>query len=143
MTISPEPQPSWATLEGVAATRKKEDRMFRHYLTYSLALSFHRFCCSIEIPAQIPKEKRDRLIRSSETLIHHFALAIHTPDRKEESRFLAVALICLRDCQETFDEWLIAPQHEIRAQFITLHGRLEQLVLKAAEAEGGQLRMLG
>jgi hypothetical protein len=113
--------------------------MFKHYLTYTLAQSFHRSCCSLELPA-IQKE---RLLRSSEILIDHFAKAIHSQDKKEESRFLAVTLLALRDCKESLDEWKIPLNHELRSQFTTLHGRMEQLVLKAAEEEGGQLRMLG
>ena len=113
--------------------------MFKNYLSYSLALSFHRTCCSTDLP---PKQK-ERLLRSSETLIHHFALAVHTKDRKEESRYLAVSLISLRDCLESMDEFALPTQHELRSQYATLHGRLEQLVEKAADKEGGQLRMLG
>ena len=121
--------------------------MFKHFLTYTLALAFHRSCCALDFPPGIPealaKRQKDRLLRSSETLIHHFARAVHTQDIKEESRFLAVALLSLRDCRESFDEAGIAVQHEVRAQYRTLHGRLEQLVEKAASTEGGQLRMLG
>src|SRR5258708_39895745 len=98
-------------------------RMFKHYLTYTLALSFHRSCCGLQA---IPQQK-ERLLRSAETLIHHFALAVHAQDKKEESRFLAVSLISLRDCKESFDEFGLPPQHELRSQFATLHGRMEQL----------------
>jgi hypothetical protein len=127
--------------------------MFKHYLTYTLAQSFHRSCCSLDpdtIQPDIQKNtphtktlRKERLLRSSEILIDHFAKAIHTTDRKEESRFLAVTLLALRDCKESMDEWGIPAHHELRSQFTTLHGRMEQLVLKAAEEEGGQLRMLG
>ncbi len=113
--------------------------MFKNYLSYSLALSFHRTCCGLELPSP----QKERLLRSSETLIHYFALAVHTKDRKEESRYLAVSLISLRDCLESMEELGIAPQHELRSQYVTLHARLEQLVEKACEKEGGQLRMLG
>jgi hypothetical protein len=121
--------------------------MFRNYLTYTLALSFHRSCCAIEAPAEIPHglshKQKERLLRTTETMIHHFAQAIHTHDRKEESRHLAVALLCLRDAEESFEQWGMSLTHELRLQFRTLHGRLEQLVLKASEEENGQLRMLG
>jgi hypothetical protein len=113
--------------------------MFKNYLSYSLALGFHRSCCALDLASP----RKERLVRSSETLIHHFALAVHTKDSKEESRTLAVALIALRDCLESLDELGVAPQHEVRSQYTTLHGRLEQLVEKAADKEGGQLRMLG
>ena len=113
--------------------------MFKHYLTYTLAQSFHRSCCAMELQTL----QKERLLRSSETMIDHFAKAIHTQDRKEESRFLAVTLLALRDCKESLDEWAVPVQHELRSQFATLHGRMEQLVLKAAAEEGGQLRMLG
>jgi hypothetical protein len=114
--------------------------MFRNYLSYTLAQSFHRRCCSIELPTPLAKE---RLLRSSENLIHHFARSIHTQDPKEESRFFAVALICLRDCKETLVEHHLDPTHEIFNQYTLLHGRLEQLCAEAAKVEGGQMRMLG
>jgi hypothetical protein len=113
--------------------------MFKHYLTYTLALSFHRSCCTLELSTK----QKERLLRSSETLIHHFARAVHTRDAKEESLNLTTALLCLRDCQDSLDEWGVSIQHPIRAQFTTLHGRMEQLVEKVARKEGGQLRMLG
>lgn len=121
--------------------------MFKNYLTYTLALSFHRSCCAIEAPSEIPMglstKQKERLLRTTETMIHHFARALHTQDRKEESRYLAVALICLRDAEESLDQWGLPSTHELRYQYRTLHGRLEQLVLKASEEEHGQLRMLG
>jgi hypothetical protein len=120
--------------------RERGTRMFKNYLTYTLAQSFHRTSCSIEMPTQASKE---RLLRSSENLIHHFARSIHTQDPKEESKFFAVALICLRDCKETLEEFKFDPTHEIFNQYTLLHGRLEQLVLEAATSEGGQMRMLG
>jgi hypothetical protein len=114
--------------------------MFKNYLTYTLAQSFHRTTCSIEMPSH---ESKERLLRSSENLIHHFARSIHTQDPKEESKFFAVALICLRDCKDTLEEFKTDPTHEIFSQYTLLHGRLEQLCLDAATSEGGQMRMLG
>lgn len=121
--------------------------MFKNYLSYSLALSYHRSCGAVEARSEIPPalatRQKNRLLRSTETMIHHFALAVHTQDRKEESRYLAVALLCLRDSEECFTQWGLPENHELRAQYKTLHGRLEQLVMKAAAEENGQLRMLG
>src|SRR6185437_7252733 len=91
----------------------KENTMFKNYLSYTLALSYHRSCCSIQPPSEIPhglsNKQKERLLRSTETMIHHFALAVHTKDRKEESRHLAVALLCLRDSVECFEQWGLAP----------------------------------
>lgn len=122
----------------------KGTRMFKNYLTYTLAQSFHRSCACLRVPTEIPSTvSKERILRSAENVVHQFARAVHTKDPKEESRFLAVALICLRDCKESLDEAKLAPQSELYDQYKLLHGRLEQLCLQAAEGEGGQLRMLG
>jgi hypothetical protein len=122
----------------------KGTRMFKNYLTYTLAQSFHRSCACLRIPHEIPNATaKERLLRSAENLVHNFARAVHTQDNKEESRFLAVALICLRDCKESLDESKLPAQNEIYNQYTLLHGRMEQLCLQAAQCEGGQMRMLG
>lgn len=113
--------------------------MFKNYLTYNQALSFHRSCSELHASPQV----RGRLIRSSETMIQHFAKSIYTKDSKEESKCLFVALQNLRDCKETFDQnhvWTDA----LKTQYEWLHERLEALCGKAADqAESGQLRMFG
>ena len=118
--------------------------MFKNYLTYTLALSFHRSCCALETPNHLKNhETKERLLRSSEGLIHHFARSVHTPDKKEESRFLAVSLFCIRDCKEILEENKLDPTHQIFGQFLLLHGRLEQLCEEATATEGGQFRLFG
>jgi hypothetical protein len=124
--------------------RRERTRMFKNYLTYTLAQSFHRSCSCLQVPLEMPTTiAKERLLRSAENLVHHFARAVHTKDNKEESMFLAVALICLRDCKESIDEAKLPLQNEIYNQFKLLHGRMEQLCLDSAKSEGGQLRMLG
>src|SRR2546423_1142916 len=115
------------------------NRMFKNYLSYSLALSFHQSCLSNN---QIEPKFKERLMRSSETMIHHFAAAVHTQDPVEESKNLFVTLVCLRDCKETLDEAGILVG-DLPLQFQVLHARLEEICLKAALSEDGQLRMLG
>ena len=113
--------------------------MFKNYLTYNLALSFHRSCLVLEITSAKIKE---RLMRSSETMIHQFAAFVHTRDPKDESKYLFVSLQCLRDCKESLDEAGVRA-NPILLQYEVLHARTEQLLLKASEKEQGQLRMLG
>ena len=126
--------------------------MFKNFLTYNLALSFHRSCCTIDLPIHKRQSGqtvvspvtllKERLLRSSETMINQFARAVHAPDAKEESKFLAVTLFCLRDCKETLDEAGVS-EHEIVDQFRVLHGRMEQICERACESEGGQFRLFG
>lgn len=112
--------------------------MFKYYLTYQFAVGFHRACGSLPLE----HVKKERLLRSAETLIHQFATAIRTTDPKDELKHLCVALICVRDCKETLDEAGIQSQ-EVFSKYEVLHQRLEQICMKASECEGGQLRMLG
>jgi hypothetical protein len=112
--------------------------MFRNYLSYQFALNFDQECRTLLMPPQA----RERLLRSSTQMVHHFAKSLHAKDVKEISRFLCVSLINLRDCREIIDEIGVISD-SIEARFNVLHSRLEQLCLKAAEAEEGQLRMFG
>ena len=116
-----------------------EDRsMFKNYLSYNLALSFDRECRSVELDFAT----RDSLIHSSSDMVRHFAASIHTENKKERSKSLFLALICLRDCKEVLDKNGIQSM-EIRGRYDVLHARLEQLCLDASDSENGQLRMLG
>lgn len=112
--------------------------MFKNYLSYQLALSFDRECRMLEVPAPL----LNRLMKSSADMVRHFAASLHTQDGKERSKGLFLALICLRDCNETLVENGIN-RFELRGRYEVLHGRLEQLCLAASEAEAGQLRMFG
>lgn len=113
--------------------------MFKYYLTYQFAVSFHRSC------GLLPLEhaKKERLLRSAETMIHQFASAIRATDPKDELKFFCVALICVRDCKEILDESPLAHSPELCSQYEVLHQRLERICAQASECEGGQLRMLG
>ena len=112
--------------------------MFRNYLTYNFGLNFHRSCVIVDLPAIA----RERLLRSSESVVHHLARAIQTSDPKEELRQLCVALLCLRDCRETLLEYAIRSR-DLEARQEVLQDRLERLCLKASAAEGGQLALFG
>jgi len=113
--------------------------MFKNYLTYHLVVKFHRECAVLELPYAL----RNRLIQSLETLIHHFACSVHTPDRKEELRHLCVSLMSLRDAKESLDLTGALSNADLKKQFTVLHERLEALCLKASETENGQLRLFG
>jgi hypothetical protein len=112
--------------------------MFKHYLSYQFAISFHRSCGALELSTHV----KNRLLQSAETMLHQFAQSIHTTDAKDELKFLCVALICLRDCKEILDEAGVRDE-DLRASFEVLHGRLEKICLDASAVEGGQLRMFG
>jgi hypothetical protein len=116
--------------------------MFKNYLTYNLALSFHRSCMSLEVSIPTIKE---RLMRSSETMIHHFARSIHAPStpegEKARGKDYFVAMQCLQDCHETLKEAEVEDS-ELGKQYEVLYGRLEQLCLDAASEKNGQIRML-
>ncbi len=110
--------------------------MFKHYLTYQIAQSFDRLCGAAEMP--VPS--KDRLLKSSRTMLAQFTRSLHVTDAAERSKALFVALICVRDCKETLDENRVEA-FEIRGRWEVLHGRLEKLCEMAADAEKGQLRM--
>lgn len=114
--------------------------MFKHYLSYNLALSFHRSCLAVGVAQPTIKH---RLMRSSEAMINHFAKSLYTRDGKEESKNFFVSLTCLRDCKDTLDEAKITWGKELDSQYSVLSARLEQLCLNASAAEKGQLRMFG
>ena len=112
--------------------------MFKHYLTYGFVVRFHRSCQSLTLPAPITK----RLMRSADQLLQYFTRSIHEKDPKDELKWICVAVWSLRDCKEILHE-SGARTPEIIAEYQVLHHRLEQICLKAADAEDGQLRMLG
>lgn len=112
--------------------------MFKNYLTYNFVLGFHRACAALELQHSI----KERLLRSTETMIDQFAKSVHTTDPKDESRFLCVSMICLQDCRDILIENEIRVP-EIDAKYAVLNQRLAQLCLKACEAESGQFRLLG
>lgn len=112
--------------------------MFKNYLSYNLALSFDRECRSVNLDSTA----RESLLHSSSDMVRHFASSIHTENKKDRSKSLFLALICLRDCKELLDRQGVE-SIEIRGRYDVLHARLEQLCLDASENENGQLRMLG
>lgn len=113
--------------------------MFKNYLTYSFAQNFLLSCRSLEIDPV----KKERLLRSADSMLLHFTRFMHAVDGKDEMRFLFVTITCLRDCKETLDEWGAPWPDPLRTQFEYVHGRLEKMCLDASAAEGGQFRMLG
>jgi hypothetical protein len=133
--------------EAMKASQSEENRMFKYYLSYQFAVGFHRACGSLPLE----HAKKERLLRSAETMIHQFATAIRATDPKDELKHLCVALLCARDCKETLDEAGVTDQNvglgnltrEVFSKYEVLHQRLEQICMKASECEGGQLRMLG
>jgi hypothetical protein len=119
--------------------------MFKYYLTYSLALEFHRSIQTLDestAASPISVLQKERLLRSAEQLTHHFSKAIHARDPKEAAKNLYVTLVSLRDIRDSLNEFAF-PASSLRLSWEVLHGRLEQICLDYAEGEGGQLRMLG
>ena len=112
--------------------------MFKNYLTYSFAQSFHRLCLCVDLP----QSSKHRLLRSAEQMIHQFTQSLHSKDTREEGRFLFSALLNLRDCQETLAENYLFTG-EIETKYEMLQQRLEKICTEVAKQEGGQLRMLG
>jgi hypothetical protein len=113
--------------------------MFKNYLTYSFAQNFHLSCRSLEIDPVL----KNRLLRSADLMMLHFGRFMHATDPKDEVRFLFVTLTTLRDCREILEDRDILLPAEMRLQYDYVHERLEKMCLAGAEAEGGQLRMLG
>lgn len=123
--------------------------MHRYYLSYQMALSFHR---GVACLPDSDEPRKHRLLRSAETLIHEFALAIRTSDRKLAAAKFCVALLAARDCEEMLRvrlaELPLEAHHEgalpdLLRQWGVLHQRLEGICLETADQEQGQLRMLG
>ncbi len=113
--------------------------MFKNYLTYQFALSFHQLCLVADI-AEAPK--KNRLLRSAEQMIQSFTHSLHAKRPSEEGRHFFSALLNLRECHdELIDSGVFFG--ELQSKYKIIHDRLEQLCEKAAASEGGQFRMLG
>jgi hypothetical protein len=113
--------------------------MFKNYLTYQFALSFHQLCLIADV-AEAPK--KNRLLRSAEQMIQSFTRSLHAKRADEEGRHFFSALTNLRECKDQLDECGLF-FGELASKFQIIHDRLEKLCEKAAASEGGQYRMLG
>lgn len=113
--------------------------MFKNYLTYQFALSFHQLCLIADI-AEAPT--KNRLLRSAEQMIQSFTKSLHAKKPQEEGRHFFAALLNLRECRDELESTGLF-LGEIRSKYQIIHERLEKLCEKAAESEGGQFRMLG
>ncbi len=122
----------------MASASERRNKMFKNYLTYSFAQNFVLSCRNLEIDPV----RKDRLLRSADTMLLHFTRFLHATDPKDEMRYLFVTLTCLRDCEETLSECGPLPT-QLLVQYRYTHERLEKMCLEASEAEAGQLRMLG
>lgn len=113
--------------------------MFKNYLTYQFALSFHQLCLIANIREV---SKKNLLLRSAEQMIQSFTKSLHTNKPAEEGKHFFSALLNLRECR---DELVSANLFlgELETKYHIIHERLEKLCEKAAMAEGGQYRMFG
>ncbi len=112
--------------------------MFKNYLSYQFAQGFDRACRASEVSAAV----KEKLVRSSEKMLDHFAKSLTAKDSTEEAKFFFVSLLCLRDCRDILSEsGLVVP--EIQSKYDVLHRRLEQLCLSGCKTEKNQLRLLG
>jgi hypothetical protein len=117
----------------------RRTQMFKNYLTYQFALSFHQLCLLADI-AEAPK--KNLLLRSAEQMIQSFTRSLHAKAPAEEGRHYFSALLNLRECRdELIDSGLF--YGEIEGKYRIVHDRLEGLCEKAATSENGQFRMLG
>lgn len=112
--------------------------MFKSYLTYNLALGFDQACRTLELPVPL----KDRLLRSSGTMVQHFSRSLYTQDPKEQARCFFVALVNLRDTKDILLE-AGYPFSSIQSKYDFLHERMEKLCDKMADKENGQFRLFG
>ena len=113
--------------------------MFKHYLTYQFALTFHQLCL---LSAVSNANQKSRLIRSAEQMIHSMTLALHAPHKKREASHWFSALVNLRDCKDILVDALQF-EGEIKTKLEILNDRFEKICENLAKAEDGQYRMLG
>lgn len=117
--------------------------MFRNYLSFEFASAFHRDLMTFSADTEVRNEAwKTRLVKSAETMYHHFARAVHARDPKDKLLHFSVALIAIRDCGDILKAGG-AFEGEIKDKYDVLHGRLEMLMWDMAEAQGGQFRLLG
>lgn len=113
--------------------------MYKYFLTYQLASRFEQECRRL---LHLEAPTRSELLRCAQAVLIHVRRAVQTNDPKDESLALYVAITYLRDCNEMLEKSGGAPDGW-KGPFELIHARLEDHILKAAGAEGGQLRMLG
>src|SRR4051812_34492139 len=99
---------------------RKEVRMFKHYLTYQFALSFHQLCLVADI-REAPK--KNRLLRSAEQMIQAFTKSLHAKSRQDEGLQLVTTTLNLRDCAEILEETGLFAG-ELRTKYEILHQRM-------------------
>ena len=104
--------------------------MFKHHLTYQLALGFDR---NTRV-ALIDPAVRENLIQSSEKMLDHLARSFSTLDPVEESKNIVVALMCLRDCHNILVKAGLEVSN-LKSKYEMLERRLETLCLKVLQPE--------
>jgi hypothetical protein len=95
--------------------------MHRYYLTYQFILKFEREL-RISASQKISRSEFQSLSVSCEQLIQQFSLAIREKDETRASKYYFVALVNLKDCQETIikspELWIeLRPGNPGRRQF--------------------------
>lgn len=85
---------------------------------------------------------KNRLLRSAEQMIQSFTLSLHAKRPSDEGIHYFSCLLNLRECRLDLES-VSRFQGELVTKYEMIHARLEKLCEKAAEAEGGQYRMLG
>lgn len=113
--------------------------MFKNYLTYQFALSFHQLCLVSDI---VDTNRKSRLLRSAEQMIQSFTKSLHANTPQDEGLHYFSTLMNLRECAESLEEAGLL-FGEIRTKYQILHERLEKLCESASASEHGQIRMLG
>ena len=96
--------------------------MIRNYLTYSFAQNFQRGCSILNLAPTV----KERLLRSAEQMVEHFAISVQSEDRGKELRLLGMSFAKLQECKETLDQ-AKAWTYDLKGVFIVLDGRMRQL----------------
>lgn len=113
--------------------------MFKHYLTYQFALSFHQLCLCAKIS---DIQKKNRLLRSVEQMIQAFTKSLHSKNVQDEGLHLFNTTLNLQDCGEVLEDVGLL-EGELRTKHEILLQRMEKICESVAKAQAGQLRMLG
>ena len=112
--------------------------MFKHYLTFQMAVNFERSCAWLEVDRKALHE----VMRQARAFLNHFNSSLRVSKPAERSLHLTTALYQLRDCREVVLATGQLPDGWLRT-WETLHSRVEKILEEAAESEKGQLRLFG
>lgn len=98
--------------------------MFRNYLTYQFALSFHQLCLIYDAHDR----NKNAILVSSEKMIQAFTKSLHATTREEEISLYEETLKCLEETKHMVDK--NAPMSgEMLSKYEIVSSRLGMLVI--------------